>query len=147
MNLPSQKNAAPFRVLGLDHIVVRVADLQRALAFYCGALGLTRERTQEGIGLHQIRAGNALIDLVPIDSKLGRMGGGAPQQDGRNIDHFALEITPYDEAALRAHLVAHGVAIGESGNRYGARGEGPSLYIFDPDGNMVELKGPPTLLA
>jgi glyoxylase I family protein len=143
MSTSTAKSAAPFRVLGLDHIVVRVADLDRALAFYCGALGLTRERAQEEIGLYQIRAGRTLIDLVPIDSKLGRMGGGAPRQDDRNIDHFALEIAPYDEIALRAHLAAHCVAIGESGSRYGAQGEGPSLYVFDPDGNMVELKGPP----
>lgn len=142
-NSPTTRGGAPFNVLGLDHVVVRVTDLQRALAFYCGALGLARERAQEEIGLYQIRAGRTLIDLVPVDSKLGRMGGGAPRQDGRNIDHFALEIAPYDEAALRAHLAAHGVAIGESGSRYGARGAGPSLYVFDPDGNMVELKGPP----
>ena len=135
---------APFHVLGLDHLVVRVSDLQRALDFYCGVLGLAREREQAEIGLFQVRAGRSLIDLVPVDSKLGRMGGGAPRQDGRNIDHFALEIAPYDETALRAHLAAHGVRIGESGSRYGAQGEGPSLYVFDPDGNMVELKGPPT---
>jgi len=135
---------APFRVLGLDHLVVRVRNLQRALDFYCGVLGLAREREQAEIGLFQVRAGRSLIDLVPVDSKLGRMGGGAPRQDGRNIDHFALEIAPYDEPALRAHLAEHGVRIGESGSRYGAQGEGPSLYVFDPDGNMVELKGPPT---
>ena len=136
-------STAPFHVLGLDHIVVRVTDLQRALAFYCEVLGLAREREQSGIGLYQVRAGRSLVDLVPVDSQLGRAGGGAPRQDGRNIDHFALEIAPYDEAALRAHLAAHGVRIGESGKRYGAQGEGPSLYVFDPDGNMVELKGPP----
>jgi len=144
MSASADQGAVPFEILGLDHIVVRVTDLERALAFYCGALGLARERTQEEIGLYQLRAGRTLIDLVPVDSKLGRMGGGAPRQDGRNIDHFALEITPYDESALRAHLAAHGVAIGESGSRYGAQGEGPSLYVFDPDGNMVELNGPPS---
>jgi len=133
---------APFALLGIDHVVLRVADLARSLAFYVEALGCTVEKRQEEIGLIQLRAGPALIDLVPLEGKLGRAGGAGPGAEGRNVDHFALQITPFDEAAIRAHLEAHQVGIGEYGRRYGAKGKGPSLYIADPDGNVVELKGP-----
>ncbi|HWA49276.1 MAG TPA: VOC family protein [Dongiaceae bacterium] len=131
----------PFQIAGLDHIVLRVRDRDRMLAFYCGVLGCALEREQAAIGLTQIRAGRSLIDLVTIDGKLGRMGGAAPGAEGRNLDHFCLTIDAYDEQALRAYLTAHGVAVGESGQRYGAEGEGPSLYVRDPEGNVIELKG------
>ena len=122
-----------FRILGLDHVVLRVADKERALAFYVGALGMNVERELASIGLTQLRAGAALLDLVPREDG----------PDGQpNMDHFALEITPYDEAALRRHLAAHGVEALDSGQRYGAGGTGPSLYLRDPDGNKLELKGP-----
>ena len=85
-----------------------------------------------------MRAGTSQIDLIPT----GR-GNGEPVGPGRNVDHFALEIAPFDEPAIRAHLQAHGIEAGESKRRYGAKGYGPSLYIADPDGNVVELKGPP----
>ena len=109
-----------------------------------GVLGCTEERRIEALGLHQLRAGSALIDLVPVDSPLGKAGGAGPGSEGRNMDHFALEIEHFDEAALARHLEAHGVEPGDVGTRYGARGNGPSMYIRDPDGNVVELKGPPT---
>ena len=132
-----------FRLVGLDHIVLRVKDLDVMLRFYIDVLGCTMERKQEAIGLYQVRAGASLIDLVSLEGKLGRAGGAGPAREGRNLDHFCLRIDPYDEAALRAHLLAHGVQPGESGSRYGAEGEGPSLYLADPEGNMIELKGPP----
>ncbi|MEE2690291.1 MAG: VOC family protein [Pseudomonadota bacterium] len=135
-------NAAPFRLKGLDHVVLRVADLERSLAFYIGALGCTLEKEQKAIGLVQLRAGRSLIDLVPVSGRLGSMGGAPPGAEGRNLDHFALAIEPYDEAALRAHLERLGIEVPESGMRYGAEGEGPSVYVRDPDGNVVELKGP-----
>jgi len=127
---------------GLDHVVLRVADLDRSLRFYCGALGCTEERRIDALGLVQLRAGVSLIDLVPVDSPLGKAGG-PPPGDGRNMDHFALQIGAFDEVALRAHLEAHGIEPGDVGERYGAQGSGPSMYIHDPDGNVVELKGPP----
>jgi glyoxylase I family protein len=133
----------PFQTLALDHVVLRVADLDRALRFYCGALGLSVEKRQEAIGLVQLRAGTSLIDLVPLDGKLGREGGAGPAKEGRNVDHFALRIAPFDGAELAAHLRAHGIEPGEMVQRYGAEGDGPSMYITDPDGNGVELKGPP----
>jgi catechol 2,3-dioxygenase-like lactoylglutathione lyase family enzyme len=134
--------AAPFTVLQIDHIVLRIADLTRSLAFYVDALGCLHEKTQGDIGLVQLRAGTTLIDLVPLDGLRGRAGGEAAGKTGRNVDHFALEIAPFDEAAIRAHLGKHGIDAGESKRRYGARGFGPSLYLTDPDGNTVELKGP-----
>ncbi len=130
------------KVLGIDHVVLRVADVERALAFYCDVLGCREERRVADIGLIQLRAGAALIDLVGVDGELGRAGGAAPGAEGRNVDHVALRIEVFDEAALRTHLEAHGVAAGEVKRRYGAEGDGPSLYIEDPDGNTVELKGP-----
>lgn len=134
---------APFRLLALDHVVLRVADLERARAFYCGVLGCAFEKWQEEFGLLQLRAGTSLIDLVSLDGKLGRMGGAAPEREGRNVDHFCLRIAPFDAAALRAHLASQGIEAGEVVQRYGAEGTGPSLYVTDPDGNTVELKGPP----
>ena len=130
-------------VLGIDHVVLRVSDLARALDFYCDVLGCKIERTKEDLGLVQLKAGAALIDLVDIAGKLGRAGGAPPGAEGRNVDHFALRIEFFDEDEIREHLAAHGVAPGEAKSRYGSDGEGPSMYITDPDGNVVELKGPP----
>ncbi len=124
-----------FAIKGLDHVVLRVADLDRAIRFYCEVLGCTEERRVESINLVQLRAGAALIDLISA--------AGAPEPGAGNMDHFALRIEPFDEADLRVHLDSHGVAVGELATRYGAEGSGPSLYIQDPDGNTVELKGPP----
>jgi glyoxylase I family protein len=132
----------PFEIRKLDHVVLRVRSLERSLSFYVNVLGCVIEKRQDALGLVHLRAGLSLIDLVPVDGPLGSKGGAAPAREGRNVDHFALQIAPYDETAIRAHLTRFGVEIGESGQRYGADGEGPSLYLYDPDGNMVELKGP-----
>ncbi|MEJ6000266.1 VOC family protein [Paucibacter soli] len=133
-------SVANLQVLGLDHVVLRVRDLAASLAFYVDLLGCQLERRQDEIGLVQLRAGAALIDLLPLDGKLGRAGGGAAGEEGRNMDHFALRVGPFDEPSLRRALEAAGVAVGSYDQRYGAQGEGPSLYIRDPDGNGVELK-------
>ena len=131
------------RIREIDHLVLRVVDLDRMLAFYCGVLGCTVERRQDAIGLVQLRAGRSLVDLVPVDGVLGRQGGAAPGPEGRNLDHLCLRVEPFDADAIRAHLAEHGVEAGEVASRYGAEGEGPSIYIRDPEGNTVELKGPP----
>src|SRR5262249_21675028 len=110
---------------------------------YMDALGCTLDKRQDDIGLVQLRAGHSQIDLVPIDGVRGREGGAAPGREGRNVDHFALDIEPYDEAAIRTHLGGFHIAVSKAARRYGARGWGPSVYITDPDGNAVELKGPP----
>lgn len=133
---------APFKLKGIDHVVLRVADLERSLRFYRDALGCTMEREQKELGLYQLRAGDTLIDLAPLDGKLGSQGGGAPGIERRNMDHFAVAIDPFDEEDLRVYLGAHGIDVPKSAMRYGAEGEGPSVYVTDPDGNTVELKAP-----
>src|SRR3954452_24169138 len=130
--------SSALRVRGLDHVVLRVADMDRAIAFYEQVLGLHVERRLETIGLVQLRAGTAMIGLVP----------GAPGEDrGRNMDHSAIRIAEMDVPALTAHLKRHGIDAGEVRRRYGAEGYGSSIYITDPDGNTVELKGPPEKTA
>jgi catechol 2,3-dioxygenase-like lactoylglutathione lyase family enzyme len=126
----------------IDHIVLRVAGLDAMIRFYCDVLGCRIELRQDEIGLVQLRAGAALVDLVSVDGKLGKMGGAAPGVEGRNLDHVCFRVEPFDEAAIRAHLAAHGVLAGPAEPRYGAEGEGPSIYLHDPENNMIELKGP-----
>lgn len=128
----------------IDHVVLRVADLQRSLVFYRDVLGCPVEKVQERFGLWQVRAGRSLIDLVPLDGAIGRQGGAGPGAEGRNLDHFCLRVEPYDADAILAHLDRHGVTHGGVELRYGAEGTGPSIYCTDPDGNTVELKGPAT---
>ncbi|NVM89508.1 catechol 2,3-dioxygenase-like lactoylglutathione lyase family enzyme [Variovorax sp. SG517] len=133
----------PFSVLRIDHVVLRVKDAERAIAFYCGVLGCTVEKRRDDLGLVHLRAGASLIDLVTADGPLGRQGGALAGTEGRNVDHLCLRIEPFDEAAIRALMAQHGVAVqGEVQNNFGAEGNGPSIYIADPDGNSVELKGP-----
>lgn len=133
----------PFQLLGIDHIVLRVRNLDRMLGFYIDVLGCRLERVQSEIGLYQLRAGRSLIDLVTLDGELGRAGGAGPTDEGHNMEHFCLELDRFDEAAIRAHLDRHGVSIGPLGQRYGAHGSGASIYLSDPEGNRMELKEPP----
>ena len=131
-----------FEIVSLDHLVLRAAQLEAMLAFYRDVLGCKLERSVPEIGLYQLRAGTSMIDLVDLSGELGRAGGGPPAPDARNLDHFCLRIDPFEEDTLRAHLRRHGIEAGEVKSRYGAEGKGPSLYIEDPEGNTVELKGP-----
>jgi glyoxylase I family protein len=134
--------AHPIQIAGFDHIVLRIRDKAAMLAFYQDVLGLSVDRDRPELGLTHVRAGPQMIDLVTLDGPLGQHGGAGPGAEGRNLDHFALQVRPFDEAAIRAHLAAHGVAVVEEGPRYGADGDGFSLYVRDPEGNTVELKGP-----
>jgi glyoxylase I family protein len=129
----------PFALEGLDHVVLLVGDMARATAFYCDVLGCTVDRALAEHGMVQLRAGASLIDLVDIGKAEGAWAK-PPVEGGRNMDHVALATGPWDEAAMRAHLAAHDVAIVEEGRRYGASGEGLSFYVADPFGNVVELK-------
>lgn len=133
----------PFVIRHIDHVVLRVRDVVAMQAFYCDVLGCSVARRQDDIGLLQLRAGASLIDLVGVDGKIGRTGGAAPGPEGHNLDHLCLRAEPFDRYAIVAHLDAHGVHVGEFGMRYGADGVGPSQYLFDPEGNLVEPKGPP----
>lgn len=135
---------SPISVREIDHLVLRVIDLERMLSFYCGVLGCSVERRQDDLGLVQLRAGSSLIDLVPVDGKLGSQGGAAPGREGRNMDHFCLRLCTFDEKSICTYLAKHGVCVGEVGSRFGAEGKGPSIYVSDPEGNTVELKGPPS---
>jgi catechol 2,3-dioxygenase-like lactoylglutathione lyase family enzyme len=130
---------AGFRILGLDHIVIRVRDMERMVAFWREALGCRVEKVQPQYGLVHIRAGSALIDLVAI---AGKDGAGVPNADGRNLDHFCLRIDPFEPEAIRARLAALGVAAEAPRSRFGAEGYGESVYLSDPEGNRIELKGP-----
>ena len=125
----------------IDHLVLRTADVARMVRFYDEVLGCRIERTlPPETGLTQLRAGDALIDIVAVDSKLGRAGGGPPGRSGNNLDHFCLELQHIGQQELRSWLVSHGVECGEFETRYGAGGFGPSIYIKDPDGNIIELR-------
>jgi len=125
----------PFSIGALDHVVVRVTDMERAIAFYRDVLGAAEERRVASIGLVQMRAGASLIDLVPYAEDADKGVG--------NMDHAAVTVAPFDPDAIAAHLDKHGIAMGDVERRYGAEGYGPSIYIDDPDGNVIELKGPP----
>ncbi len=127
----------------IDHLVLRITNLDKMLHFYCEALGCKIERRQDEIGLVQLRAGRSLIDLVTIDGTLGRAGRAAPESEGRNMGHFCLCVEPFDEAAIRGQLARHGCTAGAVESRYGAEGEGPSICLTDPERNVVELKEPP----
>ena len=127
---------------GLDHVVLRVSDIERSIAFYRDVLGCPVERRLEEFGLVQLRAGDSLVDLVDVASPLGKAGGDEPDPSARNMDHFALTLSSFDEASIRAHLARFEIKADETSRRYGAEGFGPSIYLRDPDGNTVELKGP-----
>lgn len=136
-------NPPPFHHRRLDHLVLRVEDVATMVAFYRDVLGCPVERVAEDLGLHQLRAGESLIDLVDVDSPLGRPGGAAPGTTGRNLDHLCLSVDPFDADTIGRWLDAAGVSHSPPARRYGAEGFGPSIYLQDPEGNTVELKGPP----
>lgn len=121
------------RIQNIDHVVFRVTDLERAAKFYMDVLGAQFEQFQEQVPLYQLRVGTSLIDLVPV----------AEKPAGHNVDHVCFRVSPWNEKHILARLFTHGI-VAEVGNRYGADGEGPSIYLEDPEGNRLELKGPST---
>ena len=132
----------PFDVLRLDHVVLRVADIERAIAFYARALGCTVVKRRDDLGLVHLRAGASMLDLIAVDGPLGRKGGAAAGVEARNVDHVCLRVEPFDEAALAQHLRAAGAPpLAPATINFGAEGNGPSLYFQDVDGNTIELKG------
>lgn len=130
----------PFVVRGIDHIVLRVRELPRALAFYRDVLGCHVEREQPELGLTQLRAGRSLIDLVTLDGPLGRPPA-AGRASAPNVEHFCLVLAPFNEPDLSSWFASRGVGVIDPSSRYGAEGEGRSFYIEDPDGNRIEVKG------
>ena len=128
-------------VKAIDHLVLRTTKMDEMLTFYCQVLGCSVEReTSPEAGLVQLRAGNALIDLVSVDSELGRLGGGAATLTENNMDHFCLQIKTMPEEEIIRHLLSFGLIVEPFASRYGAQGFGDSLYIKDPEGNTVEIK-------
>jgi glyoxylase I family protein len=138
-NIAAETSMA-FIVQRLDHVVLKITDRDRALAFYRDMMGCRIERDRPELGLIQLRAGASQIDLVLHRDPV-------PAGSAQNMDHFCVRIDPFDEHAIRAHLAKYGIAPGPVSQRFGADGTGPSMYIHDPDGNLVELKGPPTTLT
>ncbi len=133
----------PFLVQRIDHLVFRVRDLGRSVHFYSAVLGCEVVRRRDDLGLIHIRAGTSMVDLISIDGKLGRVGGAGAEVEGRNVDHLCLRIEPFIEESIVHHLQQHGIAQrGPASLNFGAEGEGLSLYFDDPDGNVIELKGP-----
>ncbi len=134
------REANPLNIAQIDHVVIRVRDLDNMVAFYETVLGCRLERGPGELRLAQLRAGNALIDLVDAAGPLGRKAGKPPLHSAPNMDHLCLQVVPWEEAAILAHLERHGVKFGAVETRYGAGGMGPSIYLEDPEGNTIELK-------
>lgn len=130
-----------FHVKYIDHLVLRVRDLEAMQHFYIAILGGTLERVREDLGLYQLRFGSSLLDLITVAGELGRLGGAAPGQEGRNLDHFCFQLDSFNAAEIMAYLCSKGCDPKPVANRYGANGYGPSIYVRDPEGNIVELKG------
>ncbi len=126
----------------IDHVVFRVRDMARMIEWYGKVLGARVEREAPEYGLVQLRAGTSLIDFVDVEGRIGRAGGAAPGAEGRNVDHVCFRVLPWDGEAVLRHLAAHGIEDAEIASRYGAEGQGPSIYLTDPEGNALELKGP-----
>ena len=129
---------APFRLIGIDHVVLRATDPDALERFYMDVLGCALEKRQGKLA--QLRAGRTLIDIVPADE--AGPADGTSSSGGANLDHLCLRVEPFDAVAIARHLAVHGVRCGEETSRYGAEGQGPSVYLHDPEGNGVELKGP-----
>jgi glyoxylase I family protein len=129
-------------IRGIDHVVLRVRDIERTRKFYCDVLGATHVAYRPEFGMSHLRIGAAMIDLVEVDGPLGKPGGAPAGKEGRNMDHLCLRVEPFDQDAIVAHLRKHGVNVGAIRDRFGAEGNGVSIYLNDPEGNTVELKGP-----
>jgi len=120
------------QIRGIDHVVLRVSNIDVMRRFYCDVLGAEHVAWRPHLRLSHLRAGSCMIDLVVSEAR----------REGCNMDHFCLRIEPFDAPAILAHLRRHGVALGEVRQRFGAEGNGVSIYLTDPEGNTVELKGP-----
>lgn len=120
------------RVRNIDHVVLRVKDIEAMRRFYCDVLGMVHVAYRPEFRMSHLRAGSSMIDLVEA----------TPGGEGRNMDHLCFRVEPFDQEAIVAHLRKHHVALGDIRTRYGAEGNGVSIYLDDPEGNRVELKGP-----
>ena len=131
------------KIKQIDHLVLRALDVEAMMAFYVDVIGCPLEKTQKEAGLYQLRAGRSLIDLISVDGNLGKIDEVTPGKEGRNLEHFCLSIDPFDTDQVIRYLKSKGIDPGKVESQYGAEGDGPSIYVTDPGGNVVELKGPP----
>ena len=131
------------KIKQIDHLVLRALDVEEMMAFYVDVIGCSLEKMQKEAGLYHLRAGSSLIDLIIVDTRPGKIDGVTPGKEGRNLDHFCLSIDPFDTDQIIRYLKSKGIDPGKVESRYGAEGDGPSIYVADPEGNVVELKGPP----
>jgi glyoxylase I family protein len=131
----------PFTLVGLDHVVFLVDDMARALTFYSQVLGSVPGYSYPALGMEQVWCGSALIVLWDVTHP-GAASAVPPVKGGRNVDHVCIATSPFETVAMRQHLKAHGVAIEREATHGGARGMGFSVYIRDPFGNLLEIKGP-----
>lgn len=136
--------AKPINILRFDHVVFRVRDIARSMRFYEDVLGAHLDKSDERLGLYHMKLGDAMIDLISVDGQLGgAVGTKEINQKTRNVEHVCLRIEPFDEAGIKDHLDRHHVKYEPAVEQnYGNEGVGPSLYLEDPDGNVIELKGP-----
>ena len=130
------------RIREIDHVVLRVKDIEAMSRFYCDVLGATYVAYRPKFGMTHLRVGTSMIDLVAVDGPIGKSGGAAAGTEGRNMDHLCLRVEPFDQDAIIEHLKQHGAPVGKTTPRFGAEGNGVSIYLTDPEGNTVELKGP-----
>ena len=164
------KKSPPFDLKRLDHVVIRCQNYRAMFEFYTQVLGCTIDKPSDvnrfGGALTHLRAGDAMIDLLSYDEtalteegrqavmKMHGGGEGVPSDKSLNdiasfeagvstMDHLCIRASPFDEEKIIEFMNEMGVNVIDSGNRYGSEGVGPSLYVKDPEGNVVELKGPP----
>lgn len=134
-------SAPPFSLVGIDHVVFLVDDIDLAVRWYREVLGCRPGYSYPTLGMQQVWCGAALIVLWDITHP-GAASAIPPVGGGRNVDHVCIALSSFDEAEMREHLAAHGVAIEREAFHGGARGMGNSFYVLDPWGNKLELKGP-----
>jgi glyoxylase I family protein len=141
MDVPPPSTVRLIQIQDIDHVVLRAKDLPRMVQFYCDVIGCSVEWDRPDRGLVHLRAGRCMIDLVSVDGPTGQRGGAAPGAEGHNMDHLCLRIKAFDVDTIVKHLEAHGAKVGKISDRFGAEGRGMSIYLQDPEGNTVELKG------
>ena len=129
---------AKIQIRNIDHLVLRVRDIDAMRTFYCDVLGAEHVAYRPKLAMSHLRVGDCMLDLVVAEKR----GLAAPEAGRLNLDHFCFRVEPFDRDAIVAHLKRHNVPLGPIRERYGAEGNGVSIYLTDPEGNTVELKGP-----
>ena len=138
--LATAQSQALVKITEMDHIVLRVKDVEESLKFYCETLGMQSERVDQWKA-GEVRFPSArlnadtIIDFFATDQE-------TIAKDGvKNQDHYCMVIEPTDMDELKAKFEAMGVEIQAGpGKRWGSHGDGTSLYIYDPDNTVVELR-------